>query len=84
MLFQLHNFLLTYLIQFAGNEGGHFAISEYSGKISVASPLMTLPSYEEVTLTVQGSIQKNSSLTDRCNVVISILNDDLRRITFSQ
>ncbi|VDK86986.1 unnamed protein product, partial [Litomosoides sigmodontis] len=81
--YDLNHSIIKYSI-IEGNEGAHFAISEYSGKISTASPLMTLPSREVVTLIVQASIQQNGSLTDRCNVVISILNDDLGRITFSQ
>uniref|UniRef100_A0A0R3RJ46 Cadherin n=1 Tax=Elaeophora elaphi TaxID=1147741 RepID=A0A0R3RJ46_9BILA len=35
-------------------------------------------------LIVQASVQQNDSLTDRCNVAINILNDDLGRVNFPQ
>ncbi|EJW74591.1 hypothetical protein WUBG_14500, partial [Wuchereria bancrofti] len=63
-----------------GNEDGHFAISEYSGEIRT-SQLISY-NHERTTLVVQASIQKNSSLTDRCSVRINILNDDLGRVNF--
>uniref|UniRef100_A0AAF5PQC7 Cadherin domain-containing protein n=2 Tax=Wuchereria bancrofti TaxID=6293 RepID=A0AAF5PQC7_WUCBA len=65
-----------------GNEDGHFAISEYSGEIRT-SQLISY-NHERTTLVVQASIQKNSSLTDRCSVRINILNDDLGRVNFPQ
>ncbi|MCP9259219.1 BMA-PRK-1 [Dirofilaria immitis] len=64
-----------------GNENGHFTISEYSGEIKIASSL-TLYGNERTILTVQASIQQNDSLSDRCNVEINILNDDLGRVNF--
>ncbi|OZC11535.1 hypothetical protein X798_01393 [Onchocerca flexuosa] len=66
-----------------GNEGGHFAINQYSGEIKLASPLISYGS-EGALLIVQASIQQNDNLVDRCSVEINILNDDLGRISFPQ
>ncbi|CAG9538889.1 unnamed protein product [Cercopithifilaria johnstoni] len=66
-----------------GNEGGYFAINEYSGKIRTAFPLISYDR-EKIMLIIQASIHQNDSLTDRCNVAINILNDGLGRINFPQ
>lgn len=79
-----NTYLFLYLfvsLEFTGNEDGHFAISENSGEIKTASPLM---SNDVVMLIVQASIQQNDSLTDRCNVAINILNHELGHVSFPQ
>uniref|UniRef100_A0A915PC44 Uncharacterized protein n=1 Tax=Setaria digitata TaxID=48799 RepID=A0A915PC44_9BILA len=64
-----------------GNENGYFVISEYSGTIKVASPLISYNG-EEIVLIVQANIQQNDSLTDRCNVRINIITNDFGHVNF--